>query len=34
MTSEYLKQLVNKFSKGDAREESYYSTFETFLKDA
>ena len=33
MTPEYLKQLVAKFNKGDAREESYYSTLETFLKD-
>lgn len=33
MTSEYLKLLTSKFNKGDAREESYYSTLETFLKD-
>ncbi len=33
MLPEYLKQLTNKFNRGDAREESYYSTLETFLKD-
>lgn len=33
MVEEYLKQLAAKFNKGDAREESYYSTLEIFLKD-
>lgn len=32
MINEYLKQIVSKFNKGDAREESYYSTLESFLK--
>ena len=32
MISEYLKHLTSKFNKGDAREESYYSTLESFLK--
>jgi predicted helicase len=32
MVTEYLKQLHKKYQKGDAREESYYSTLETFLK--
>lgn len=32
MINEYLKQLHKKYQKGDAREESYYSTLESFLK--
>ncbi len=32
MIEEYLKQLTTKFNKGDAREESYYSTLESFIK--
>src|SRR3989339_2067669 len=32
MISEYLKELSKKYNKGDAREESYYSTLETLLK--
>jgi predicted helicase len=32
LINEYLKQIVSKFNKGDAREESYYSTLESFLK--
>lgn len=31
MVSEYLKQLHKRYIKGDAREESYYSTLELFL---
>ena len=30
--STYLKQLHKKYQKGDAREESYYGTLESFLK--
>jgi len=32
LINEYLKQLHKKYQKGDAREESYYSTLESFLK--
>ena len=32
LIQDYLKLLHKKYQKGDAREESYYSTLETFLK--